>query len=288
MKKILIIAAICLQFLALAGEQNKPALGLSRKSAVELALRNNQDLKAVKEGSLKAEVERISSSPEAVKMMEKIHKDARRRTFWRQKGTFIIILALVTAVVAGIAASYISNMLEPPYTKDMNQIEIIEAFYDAQSRLDSDGIIDPLKGVSAPQETEVISLYVTSQTRFAYEGRRPDIAAEKWIEAGKPAIPEGSFVYGVTDLDITPLEEENSWSVKAKYYTPYPYNELETVSDVPQSKSVCYVYDMSQDFSFTWNSRGWWNITDISPITVSLSEVLYIDTVSQSQASGAE
>lgn len=50
MKKILIIAAICLQFLALAGEQNKPALGLSRKSAVELALRNNQDLKAVKEG----------------------------------------------------------------------------------------------------------------------------------------------------------------------------------------------------------------------------------------------
>lgn len=40
-KKILIIAAICLQFLALAGEQNKPALGLSRKSAVELALRNN-------------------------------------------------------------------------------------------------------------------------------------------------------------------------------------------------------------------------------------------------------
>ena len=50
MKKILIIAAICLQFLALAGEQKKPALGLSRKSAVELALRNNQDLKAVKEG----------------------------------------------------------------------------------------------------------------------------------------------------------------------------------------------------------------------------------------------
>lgn len=246
------------------------------------------NVKAVKEGSLKAEVERISSSPEAVKMMEKIHKDARRRTFWRQKGTFIIILALVTAVVAGIAASYISNMLEPPYTKDMNQVEIIEAFYDAQSRLDSDGIIDPLKGVSAPQETEVISLYVTSQTRFAYEGRRPDIAAEKWIEAGKPAIPEGSFVYGVTDLDITPLEEENSWNVKAKYYTPYPYNELETVSDVPQSKSVCYVYDMSQDFSFTWNSRGWWNITDISPITVSLSEVLYIDTISQSQASGAE
>ena len=50
MKKILIIAAICLQFLALAGEQKKPSLGLSRKSAVELALRNNQDLKAVKEG----------------------------------------------------------------------------------------------------------------------------------------------------------------------------------------------------------------------------------------------
>lgn len=50
MKKILIIAVICLQFLALAGEQKKPALGLSRKSAVELALRNNQDLKAVKEG----------------------------------------------------------------------------------------------------------------------------------------------------------------------------------------------------------------------------------------------
>ena len=35
---------------------------------------------------------------------------------------------------------------------------------------------------------------------------------------------------------------------------------------------------MSQDFSFAWNGRGWWNITDISPMSVQLDEVRYVET----------
>lgn len=46
----------------------------------------------------------------------------------------------------------------------------------------------------------------------------------------------------------------------------------------PSGQTVVYVYDMSQDFSFTWNGRGWWNITDISPMSVQLDEVRYVET----------
>ena len=34
---------------------------------------------------------------------------------------------------------------------------------------------------------------------------------------------------------------------------------------------------MDQDFTFTWNDRGWWNITQMSPVSVELVDMLYVD-----------
>ena len=50
MKKYLIIVVICLQFCIAINAQEKSALNFTRKTAVEFALRNNPELKAVKEG----------------------------------------------------------------------------------------------------------------------------------------------------------------------------------------------------------------------------------------------
>ena len=50
MNKFLAVIVICLQFLVALGEQKNAGESLSRKAAVGLALRNNPELKAVKEG----------------------------------------------------------------------------------------------------------------------------------------------------------------------------------------------------------------------------------------------
>ena len=56
MKKIL-AAAICLQFLFASGASKNPVIELTRSAAVEFALNNNLDLKAVQEGIAAAKAE---------------------------------------------------------------------------------------------------------------------------------------------------------------------------------------------------------------------------------------
>ena len=191
----------------------------------------------------------------------------------------IAVLAIVAILVGTFAGTWIASVLEPPTTRDLDQEGVILAFYDAQNRLDTDGIQTATKGCSAPQESEVISMYVTRQTRVAYEATDPLVPVEAWIEAGEPAIPSSSYIYGITDLELTSTGVD-SWHVTGSYYTPYAYNEEEEVApeSIPSGQTVVYVYDMSQDFSFAWNGRGWWNITDISPMSVQLDEVRYVET----------
>lgn len=229
------------------------------------------------EAAKKAEA--IASSPAVKEIMEKTVRSAKRRTFWRQRGSMIAVLAIVAILVGTFAGTWIASVLEPPTTRDLDQEGVILAFYDAQNRLDTDGIQTATKGCSAPQESEVISMYVTRQTRVAYEATDPLVPVETWIEAGEPAIPSSSYIYGITDLELTSTGVD-SWHVTGSYYTPYAYNEEEEVApeSIPSGQTVVYVYDMSQDFSFAWNGRGWWNITDISPMSVQLDEVRYVET----------
>ena len=234
---------------------------------------------ALSNEELKAKADEVSSAPEVASLMAGIARKAKRRNFWRVKGTIITTAAIVAVILGAILASYVSNLLEPPYTKDMNQEEMIYAFYQAQNALSVDQMTDALSGCDAPQETEVISLYVTTMTRYAYEGQSPAVPADQWTAQGCPPIQLSQFVYGVSDLAVSQTGE-NSWHVEGDYYTPYPYGEEETGAEdqIPADKVVCYLYSMSQDFSFTWNDRGWWNITSISQINVEYEDTLFIDT----------
>lgn len=229
---------------------------------------------------LAAKATAIASTERVQSLMADIAKKAKRRTFWRQRGAMIGAIAVVAVIVAALSADYLVNLLEPPHTRDMDQVQVIEAFYEAQNDLDVDRLEDALKGCDAPQSTEVINLFVSRQTRLAYEMMDPHIEAADWIAQGRPAIPDTAYVYGITDLEITQTAE-NQYHVTGSYYTPYPYTEEERVPDEEveaSGKTLTYVYDMWQDFSFEWNNRGWWNITDVSDIHVTFRGVEWIDT----------
>ena len=205
-------------------------------------------------------VRKAESEPSVKSYLEKAAKRARLNAFWRVKGTVITVCSVIAICVIAFLWSYISNLLEPPYTADMDPEEIIYAVYAAQSSINPEGLDDPVKGEDLPQSMEITNLFVTTRVRSAYESRVPSVDVNEWIADGRPAIPNTSFVYGVV---VESVEEtgENEYTAESIWYTPFPYEEEDTVEAPAPDKSVIYRYYVTQTFQFTWNDRGWWNIT---------------------------
>ena len=227
---------------------------LTRSLSLEWPLEN------ITEEERDRNIGKTESSPEFREFFEKREKITKRNAFWRVKGTLIIVLTIVAISVGGFLWSYIGNLLEPPATKDLEPEGIIEAFYEAQNNCDPEGISTAFKGSDPPQEMEIMNLYVASRTRMAYENFDPLISASEWVEAGKPDIPAMSLIYGAV-IDSIEQTGENTWIAEGTWYTPYPYNEGEETT-AEEGTLVVYTYDVTQSFTFGWNDRGWWNITD--------------------------
>ena len=203
-------------------------------------------------------VRKTESSEEYKAFFTSREKKAKRNAFWRVKGTIIIVVSVLTIGLAAFLWSYIGNLLEPPLTKDMEPEAIIEYFYEAQSDCNPDGLTTAVKG-DVPQEMEVMNLYVNTRTRMAYETFDPLVSADDWVENGKPDVPQASVIYGVV-LESIEQTGENTYIATGTWYTPFPYDESETIEGSLESIPV-YTYRITQSFTFTWNDRGWWNIT---------------------------
>ena len=225
---------------------------LRRSEDLEWGLPDSTD----EEQSLR--ISRAEGSEAYRAFFDKRRKISRRNAFWRVQGAIIITVTVVAISVGSFIGNWIWHRLQPPMTKDLEPMAIIEAFYDAQSDCLPEEMSTALKGCSAPQEMEVTNLYVMTRTRFAYEAFDPLVNARDWVAEGKPALPEGSIVYGVV---VNGIEEtgENEYVAHCTWYTPFSDSE-EEMETVPGTLPV-YVHDVDQSFSFTWNSRGWWNIT---------------------------
>ncbi len=184
---------------------------------------------------------------------------AKRNAFWRVKGTIIIASVIALSVLGLFLYSYLSNILEPPETRDLQPEGIIEAFYDAQSDCMPEVMTTAVKGTTVPQDMEVTNLFVTSRARMAYEAMNPVINVNDWLAAGSPPIEESCMIYGVV-LESIEKTGENEYLAHGIWYTPITANEGDEVT--PEAgTTVVYKYDVEQSFGFTWNDRGWWNIT---------------------------
>ena len=204
-------------------------------------------------------VRRTEESEKVRSYIESAAKKAKRNAFWRVKGTVITVLSVIGIFVAMFLYSYISNLLEPPLTACMDQEEIIYAVYDAQSNVDPQALDTAVKGDDLPQSMEVVNLYVTSTMRYAYESHNPAITVNDWIAAGKPPVPNTSYIYGVV-VDSVEKTGENEYLATGTWYTPFPYDSEEEDTAQSIENAVVYRYEVTQTFRFEWNDRGWWNI----------------------------
>jgi hypothetical protein len=208
----------------------------------------------------------------------KLQKNEKRIIFWRKRGTLIIIITIVAAFIIGFVGSRISDALQPPYTAGFNQSEIIAAYYQAQNDLDVQNLEASLKrGVKSPISNEITTLYVTRQTRLAYERVDSVINPKSWVEEGMPPIDSKKIIYGIDETEITRLNE-NQYLATSIFYSPYDLGDNETSEDnldiIEPTSTKCYRYEQKQVFSFTYNDRGWYEISDIQT-----TDFKYIDTL---------
>ncbi len=234
---------------------------------IEKARECSWDVDDITEEERKSAVEKVFSSGEVERFMVKTAEGARRHRFWRLWGTVITTTAIVLIIFFSIFYSMIKNALEPPTVKGMDQIGVITSFYDAQNALDAERLTEALKGCKAPQETEVINLFVNTRTRNAYENIDAVVRADEWVNAGMPAIERGKFIYGVADLKITEIGE-NVYRATYDTYTPFPYDEDVKTEAYLDEKGIpiytqAFRYKMSQTLTLRYNKRGWYNIVSI-------------------------
>ena len=205
----------------------------------------------------------LEESEEYKSFSQKAYSGAKRNTFFRKKGTMMIVALIVVAFLSAFLYDYVSALLEPPVSAGEDQEGVVMSFYEAQNSLMLDDMLSAVKKTDVPQETEVMTLYVTSRMRMAYEAYNPMVDIDKWIDAGMPDINPGAVIYGVTDIELERIDEDTI-AAHSVWYTPYSKSgDIEDDSTDTENPTYITIYEneVTQVFDFTWNDRGWWNIT---------------------------
>jgi hypothetical protein len=112
-------------------------------------------------------------------------------------GSLAAFIALIL-----VAYSIIAGRKDLPTTRDMEPVQVIEAYYNAFGELDHTMMDACVTNRAGKQDIEMVTnFFVLSRVRQAYE-YTPDIiiSAQKWQDQGSPLTR--SQVFGVTDLDI--------------------------------------------------------------------------------------
>lgn len=199
----------------------------------------------------------------------RLEKRAKVRIFIRKKGVKTFFIALGVAVVLSIAGFYIWRAVKPPVTKDLDEVQIIEYYYDALTNLNATDLLEPLKnGYDGPDFVEVSSLYVTSAMQKTYDGASLIVDPRKWIADGMGDLPRSSIVYGVSDLQISKVSDD-VFKVIVHFWSSSNY--LDDANNLIAENGM-EVYEYYQTNQFTFTSRGTWR-------EVSKIEQLGIDLV---------
>lgn len=206
-------------------------------------------------------VSRTEGTEEYTHYFAKIEKEAKKRNFWRVKGTLILSVAAVAVIICVILGSVLKAKYEAPYTRDMDKNQIVADFFNNMNNIDPTAMDNNAFKATAPQYNAVLGLYVNKQTRTAYETLNPAVNLQEWLRNGKPAIPATSFIYGADITSITELDD-NTLRASGTWYTPYRESE-ELDIEPPEGYTVVYTYDVDEDFTFEWSKRGWWIVTNI-------------------------
>ncbi|OQY33448.1 MAG: hypothetical protein B6241_07755 [Spirochaetaceae bacterium 4572_59] len=132
----------------------------------------------------------------------------RIRTYWRKKRTMIFSVVAIIACIGALISAPLKKALEPPMTMDMDPLQLVEAYYSCFDSMDQELMSDCIHKDAGKQDiTEIMNFFVITKVRQGYEGDSGIISAKEWSASGRPLPEAGVSVFGLTDLEITKLDE---------------------------------------------------------------------------------
>jgi len=155
-----------------------------------------------------ATTDRIRKAEQAKAAYGKLlHGRARRREFLRKHGLILAGAAVLIIAAVSVFLYFRAEAAKPPPTAGMEPSEVAAYYYQLQDELRLDKIQKVLTSSAEDiRQDQLIYLHVANAVRRAYSDGE-SIPAERWIAEGKPSIPASSAVYGITELDIKPLND---------------------------------------------------------------------------------
>jgi hypothetical protein len=142
----------------------------------------------------------------------------------------VLIVAAIAAAAGIFSSTVLRNLLAPRSTRGLSPREVVETFYRSVNTLDHERMQDCIAGRAGRQLIDqVVHVYVVSRVNLGYEGRSLIRSAEDWDRAGRPQVNPPESVFGVTDLDIQPLEGVEA-SFRVSYRLWIPDSDQGTVS----------------------------------------------------------
>lgn len=178
----------------------------------------------------------------------------RRRVFWQRHWKIVLITVASCAVVGGLGAGFLRNLLAPRLTRGLAPRQVVERFYGAFNSLDhalmEDCVVD---GAGREAIREVINIFVLSRVRLGYEGKSPLAAADQWLAAGRPELESGQSVYGVSGLVIQEERGEPQPVFLAAYTKWFPAPEGQAAAGGPRFESQ----DIRERLYLRLDRRDW-------------------------------
>jgi len=155
-----------------------------------------------------SEADTLSIDKEKIQYIKTKTAEVNTRRFVKRNAT-VLLGSFAALVISVLIAISIINSRSELTTANMEPVQVIETYYNSFGELDHMRMeACVIKGVGKDDINMVMSLFVVSKVRQAYEQNlRPTIiSAKDWLEMGGGQVD--LQVFGVTDMQIT---RQQSW-----------------------------------------------------------------------------
>jgi LmbE family N-acetylglucosaminyl deacetylase len=193
-----------------------------------------------------------------------------RKEYIRKHGKATVLIIVMVLIVGTIPGTIISKALQPRSTHGFSAEKVVRTFYMSMNTLDQTTMQDcVIDGAGSATISQVMNLFVTSRMRMSVEMHSGILDAQKWVDAGKPALKPSSFVYGVSDLKVTMTSQSPDHVVATatyiKWQPDFPQEPTASPSKQPSvMKSVAF---QRKDTLYMKKDRGDWVIYKIQQNT---------------------
>jgi hypothetical protein len=130
-------------------------------------------------------------------------KRFKTRTFWEKNWKIVAIAGAGVVVAGAVIGSILGGVFAPRATRGYPPRKVVETFYTSINSMNHTLMEACVVDKAGQGEiNEAMNLYVMSRVQMGYEGKANTVPADQWDAAGRPVLPAGTAVYGITDLAI--------------------------------------------------------------------------------------